>query len=598
MIKKCFRLLGVLGILPFFSAFAQTAYTPPLTPKDTTVSLAKETVVFLDSLNFVKKLITDDENPNELEKALQTSLHLLKSAEQKKDSIAVEKITFFMGELFYKSNNYDKALTYYLKSKAFSRKNISDSDSLFYLNRQLLIGVMYAKNELLDSAVSYYKRIIKTPLSKQKKIELIKIKALNNLSGVQYKQGDLLQAEINVLDALHLQKKYQDTLAIAQAQNNLASIYLSQKRYKDAKKELLEVLDLLKNKKDKKSLEFKEVIYDNLSWALFKLKDYKAYTYHEKSFLIRDSLRNDEIGLYLAKLDAKYNAETIKKQEEVKTERERSKRIAAQNINNLLIIISLSILLGSWLVYRYLKLRQKNLQLELSRNQLIQKNRLEQIQNENREKILNATLDGKESERKMIAETLHHSVSSLLSSASLHLQASKMLLKDNVPEEIHKAQKILNEASEKIRNLSHSLVSSVLLKFGLAYAVQDLCEKYTNSSLNFFCKCDDIGRFDSEFEIKINSIIDELLNNIIKHSQAQNAEIHIKQKNNKLEIHILDDGKGFDVAKGIDKEGLGLRQIEARIRKMRGEFRINSSKGEGTSIFISVPIPKHDKSSG
>ncbi|HIP48693.1 MAG TPA: histidine kinase, partial [Lutibacter sp.] len=351
--------------------------------------------------------------------------------------------------------------------------------------------------------------------------------------------------------------------------------------------------------KTREGFDYKETINDNLSWALYNLKDYRAYEYHEKSTLIRDSLRNAEIGAFLAEIEGKYNEETIKKREELKTAEEKTKRIQAQRdnlrtegINNILIIISLSLLLAAWLIYRYLKLRQSNLSLELKQNQLIQQNKLEQLQNDAREKILNATIDGKESERKMIAETLHNSVSTLLSSASLHLQASKMLLKDNLPEEIEKAQRIVNEAAEKIRNLSHSLVSSVLLKFGLNYATQDLCDKYSNAALNFHCKCDGINRYESQFELKINSIIDELLNNIIKHSKASNAEIRLKEKKEKLIIAILDDGKGFDTRNGLVDKGLGLAQIEARIRKMQGEFKITSSPNEGTSVYISVPVKR------
>ncbi|HHB52487.1 MAG TPA: hypothetical protein ENK75_05535 [Saprospiraceae bacterium] len=190
----------------------------------------------------------------------------------------------------------------------------------------------------------------------------------------------------------------------------------------------------------------------------------------------------------------------------------------------------------------------------------------------------------------MIAETLNHSVSSLLSSAGLHIQASKMLLKKDYPDEIDKAQKIVNEAADKIRNLSHSLVSSVLLKFGLSFAIQDLCDKYSNSTLNFHCDCINLTRYAQGFELKINSIIDELLNNIIKHSMASNAEIKMKEKNGNLEITILDDGKGFNPSQNYKVDGLGLRQIETRINKMQGVFKINSSSKEGTSIFISVPI--------
>ena len=206
-------------------------------------------------------------------------------------------------------------------------------------------------------------------------------------------------------------------------------------------------------------------------------------------------------------------------------------------------------------------------------------------------RIINATIDAKEKERKSIAEILHDSVSALLSSANLHLQASKAQLNSHVPLEITKAQEIVNEASVKIRDLSHELISSVLLKFGLAFAVHDLCEKYSNSEIQFISDDNGIKRYNQQFEIKIYNIIEELINNIMKHSGAKNASINLIERNGeKLLIQIIDDGKGFELKKARKKDGLGLSHIEARIKIMKGVFNINTKKGEGTSIFISVPI--------
>jgi len=222
---------------------------------------------------------------------------------------------------------------------------------------------------------------------------------------------------------------------------------------------------------------------------------------------------------------------------------------------------------------------------------LKEQNKLEQIHNNLQTRIINATIDAKEKERKSIAEILHDSVSALLSSANLHLQASRSQLKTHVPIEISKAQEIVNEASVKIRDLSHELISSVLLKFGLAFAVHDLCEKYSNSEIQFISDDNGIKRYHQEFEIKIYNIIEELINNILKHSKAKNASINLMERNgDKLLIQIIDDGNGFDVKRARKKDGLGLSHIEARIKIMQGVFNINSKQGEGTSIFISVPI--------
>ncbi|MFT5603010.1 MAG: two-component system NarL family sensor kinase, partial [Flavobacteriales bacterium] len=140
------------------------------------------------------------------------------------------------------------------------------------------------------------------------------------------------------------------------------------------------------------------------------------------------------------------------------------------------------------------------------------------------------------------------------------------------------------------RNLSHKLISSVLLKFGLKVAVEDLCEKYSNSLLKFISDSNNINRYDQSFEIKVYSIIEELVNNILKHSNADNASISIETANLNLEIKIEDNGDGFIVDEIFKKDGLGLSQIAARIKNMEGVFTINSAKEKGTQIYISVPL--------
>ena len=130
----------------------------------------------------------------------------------------------------------------------------------------------------------------------------------------------------------------------------------------------------------------------------------------------------------------------------------------------------------------------------------------------------------------------------------------------------------------------------------MAFAIHDLCEKYSNSEIQFISDDNGIKRYNQQFEIKIYNIIEELVNNILKHSKAKNASINLMERGGgeKLLIQIIDDGTGFDLKKAKNKDGLGLSHIEARIKVMQGVFNINSKKGEGTSIFISVPINQPD----
>ncbi|MDB2674580.1 ATP-binding protein [Flavobacteriaceae bacterium] len=193
-----------------------------------------------------------------------------------------------------------------------------------------------------------------------------------------------------------------------------------------------------------------------------------------------------------------------------------------------------------------------------------------------------------------MAETLHDSVSALLSSANLHLQAFKKLYKGPIPVEVEKSQNIIHEASHKIRNLSHTLVSSVLLKFGLAYAIKDMAEKYSNSQLDIEYKTKNIKRYDQDFEIKLHNIIQELVNNTIKHSEASITSIYLEDNDDKIKIYIKDNGKGFDKQSAMKKNGLGINQIDARIHMMKGQFKIESENNSGTSITIELPVVKKE----
>ena len=249
----------------------------------------------------------------------------------------------------------------------------------------------------------------------------------------------------------------------------------------------------------------------------------------------------------------------------------------------------LIIIISGVIIYNY-KLRQKNLKLRLDQTQLAQKSKLDKLKSDSQVRILNATLDGKEAERKQIAETLHDSVSSLLSSANLHLQASKMQFKEKAPLEIDKTQKIIIEASQKIRDLSHTLVSSVLLKFGLKYAIKDMAEKYSNSKIEIKTNIKNVRRYQQNFEIKVNNIIQELVNNILKHSKATKATVQMEDKNGILLVDIQDDGDGFDKKEIAKKDGLGINQIEARIQMMKGKLQIDSNAEIGTKIKIELPI--------
>lgn len=248
-------------------------------------------------------------------------------------------------------------------------------------------------------------------------------------------------------------------------------------------------------------------------------------------------------------------------------------------------VISLSIVLIILLFFLFYFVYQNNrLKQKIKRKDTKQKILLD---------VINAGIDSQETEQKKIASFLHDNVNSLLSSAGLHLNV--FTTKNNIQsEEIQKAKAILAEAHDLLRDISHDLVPTLLVRFGLIYALEDLCERNSNSSIEFkfSSSVSTDTRYSEKFETKLYFIVSELLSNIIKHSEAQKAQISIHENHNQLIIIIHDNGKGFDAEKLNEIEGFGLNRIRVRIKKLKGTFSIISRANEntGTSVKIKVPI--------
>lgn len=552
----------------------------------------KSDSIFTTELKQIKKLYSTEKYSESLRKALK----LLEKTTPSENSDLNYLCHYQIGEIFRKINNHEKALFHFKESlkalkssKYFDAEHKINSTNNRYAKSLLRTGYEYFKLNKTDSAKIYYTKIIDLK-HHNNELENIKASAYNNLSGIYLHDSLYKTARKYALKAIEIRRKHHNKVYEAAALGNLASIYLEEKKFNNAKTIYLEAIDHIKNNKSDEAVRFKEDLYFNLAWALYKMKDYTAYDYQEKSYLIKDNRRDKELRGTVEQVYAQQKVD-LEKEKTAFVEAQR-KLVEAKDYKNSMLLSALTLLViivSGVVIYNY-KLRQKNLQLKLSENNLLQQQSIEKIKSETHTKILNATLDGKESERKQIAEILHDNVSALLSSANLHLSATKRQFDGETPQEIQKTQAIILEASQKVRDLSHNLVSSILLKFGLEYALKDVAKKYSNSELSFKISAQNINRYNQEFEIKIFNIIQELTNNILKHSKATNAEIVLKEEKNQLTVLVKDDGVGFLTSASSFNDGVGLNQIEARIQMMSGKLVIDSAENTGTSIHIIVPI--------
>ena len=325
--------------------------------------------------------------------------------------------------------------------------------------------------------------------------------------------------------------------------------------------------------------------YYELSQFLLKRKDfenaYKNLALHNKTIEELD-LEEKLTKAHVAGIDLQideYKREIDKIGTDYKTKE--SLLLHEQSRNKKIVIVIIAILLLLLFTFYFYA---QNAQLK-------QKNKLKDLKSKVQENTINATINGQELERKKIAAFLHDNISALLSSAGMHLHAH--ILQNQPPsQEILKTKTILEQAHDQVRDLSHELMPSILAQFRLFHGLNDLCEKNSNSIIDFkyTCSIDPYKRYNEDFEMKIYFIIMELLNNIIKHSDAHEAKLSLKEINDSLLIQIIDNGKGFDSKKFHVLEGFGINQIKSRLNNLNGTMEIDSKINLGTAIKISVPI--------
>jgi signal transduction histidine kinase len=208
-----------------------------------------------------------------------------------------------------------------------------------------------------------------------------------------------------------------------------------------------------------------------------------------------------------------------------------------------------------------------------------------------RQKAINqATIDTQEQERSEIGKELHDNVNQVLTTTKLYLDlaVSNNELKDEL---IKKSSKNIISVINEIRQLSRSLIDPSIGDLGLIDSIKDLIENINLTrklQVILYCeeKLDCI--LDKNQKLTIFRIIQEALNNAIRHAKASTVTIHFELNDEELKITIQDDGIGFN--KDSVKKGAGLKNIQNRIYLINGSYVIHSSPGNGCKIVINFPI--------
>jgi signal transduction histidine kinase len=199
-----------------------------------------------------------------------------------------------------------------------------------------------------------------------------------------------------------------------------------------------------------------------------------------------------------------------------------------------------------------------------------------------------------EQERTKLAQELHDGLGSKLSGVkhSFSSLMNELKLDPETTSLFHKNIDKLNASIREIRNISHNLYSQSLGKVGIDDLVEEYClvkSSEQNIPVLFSKYSTEQLSLTEAQSFHIFRMVQELLENIIRHSGATEAMVQLSYNNHTLYITIEDNGTGFDVSKKNKSKGIGLKNVETRVRSLGGSLNIKSEKGQGTSILIEIP---------
>ncbi len=334
-------------------------------------------------------------------------------------------------------------------------------------------------------------------------------------------------------------------------------------------------------------LNYKMWYYDWMHISYKRLNDYKtAYEYKIQYDNLDDSLTGEENFKKIA--DVQHKFDNKKKENELLNTKAENKQ--KSNLNKILFGSAIGLILFSLFGYRSFKNKQKI----SAQQQEIQKQTINELEKDKQLSAIDAMLQGQEEERSRIAKDLHDGLGGMLSGAKLsfiNMKENLVLTPENATQ-FDKSLSMLDNTIADLRKVAHNLMPEALVKFGLQEAVRDFCNSIQSSS-NLKVVYQPLGvqnKLSNTAEVFTYRIIQELVNNAVKHASATQIIVQLTTNNNKVGIAVEDDGKGFDVNALANSKGAGMDNIKYRVQYFNGTIDTVTSAGNGTSVNIELNV--------
>lgn len=505
------------------------------------------------------------------EKAYEYGIKALKMAEETNNYNQIARANLRLGEVRQNLNDYEGAVNNYEKSIEICKK--CNFESVLNQNRWMLSKVYIEHYEDQPKAFKIQTELLASYRNLKDSTQLagaLNVTAWGLIKNIRFKE-----AQVYLDEAYKIAYKINAKYFLQYICSNLAKTSLHEKKFDDAKRYIDEGVEIATELKNKDALT---TYTSDLAHYYFATQNFsKAFETEFQVGKIFGNARAKEVMNSMTDSEIKYQTE--KKEKMIL---EQQLQISKQR-NWILGIIgaSLIILLGGLLFYTN---RQAKQEAQFAAETL-------KFQTEK----TSAIVEAEERERIRLAKELHDGVGPMLSIAKFQLENAMSQTKFNSIEQeslFQNTNTMIDDAAREIRTVSHDLMPNALLMQGLVSAVRDFVNRL---SLTGKVKVSlDVANLDERLpqltETVLYRVLQELVGNIIRHSEATNVQIQLIRNENELTMMIEDDGKGFDTTKMADFKGIGLKNIISRIDFLNGKVNFDSSPNSGTTVIVEIPL--------
>lgn len=315
-----------------------------------------------------------------------------------------------------------------------------------------------------------------------------------------------------------------------------------------------------------------------------------AYNWLHKYALLADSTNEQRIKTDIAELETKF--QTTQKEKRIFQLQSQNEKAALTIKNNqliswLLAVVCIFLMAVTVLVLLFYR-NNKRLWLQ---QKLLHELELQKIKQDHRISMLSAMLEGQEQERTRLARDLHDGLGGLLSSIKIELSQIGLDQNRQLKSGIDRTLAHLDDAVNELRRIARSLMPEILMNYGLAEATKEFCKNLRETGVNLVCQVYHYtDSFAKEKQVVLYRIIQELVNNAVKHSAATQILVILQQSGDTIFVTVEDDGKGFDLSKTQSGNGAGLANVKARADFLNAKLDIHSSPDNGTSVTVECEI--------